>query len=95
MKRTIESALPILRQVKQAARHAFAWPGGYPLAVILEDGEAICPKCARAEYRQIAWSTIVGDHGGWAALGAQICEGEQHEACCHCGTTIAEERAGE
>jgi len=28
---------------------AFAWPGGYPLFYLMEDGEVICPKCANEE----------------------------------------------
>lgn len=26
---------------------AFAWPGGYPIAYTLPNGDTLCPKCAQ------------------------------------------------
>jgi len=31
----------------------FAWPGGYPLALLMADGEVIDARAARANYRLI------------------------------------------
>lgn len=33
--------------------NGFAWPGGYPCALLMHDGETICAKAARENYRQI------------------------------------------
>ena len=33
--------------------HGFAWPGGYPCALLMADGEVIDAQSARENYRQI------------------------------------------
>jgi len=35
----------------------FAWPGGYPLALLMADGEVIDARAARANYRLIRRAT--------------------------------------
>jgi len=37
--------------------HGFAWPGGYPCALLMEDGEVIDAQSARENYRQIRRQT--------------------------------------
>jgi hypothetical protein len=93
MKNNISKSIPVLAQVKHAIREKYAWPTGYPLSIVLEDAECLCPACAKQEYRQIAWATIVQDKGGWAAIGAQVEHGESECVCCHCGEVIAEDRS--
>lgn len=47
----------MLDQARHAARNKYAWPGGYPLALLMADGECICPDCAKREWKQVARAT--------------------------------------
>ena len=74
---------------KDCIRNPFAWPGGYPKYIFLEDGELICNKCARAEWRNMLWSTKHDLRDGWGIAGASIVwESEHGEYCSHCGTQL-------
>lgn len=51
----------------------YAWPGGYPLFYIMEDGSAICPDCLKKnldrarearEYCEKSWH-VVGYEINW------------------------------
>jgi hypothetical protein len=65
-------AIDALQQVKEAIRNEYAWPGGYPLSIICNDGAAICPNCAKANWHSIAHDTLKGWRTGWDVAGAQI-----------------------
>ena len=86
MGKTTEAAL-VLKDVKNAARNKYAWPGGYPLHVITSDGGCLCAGCVKAEFRLIADSVIRGIDDGWRAIGADI-NWEQEISCDHCGNAI-------
>lgn len=77
-----------IEAVKRAIREPFAWPGGYPVYVVLSDGSLLCRECARAEFHQIVRETKTANRdGGWRAIGAEILyEGAEH--CGHCGEPL-------
>jgi len=77
----------ILEKVKDAIRNPYAWPGGYPVYVVLADGELLCRDCARREYRNIADSTLHKHRDGWKAAGADILY-EGTEYCGHCSCEL-------
>lgn len=78
----------ILRTVRNAIRHPYAWPGGYPVYTVLADGALLCRECARRNYRRIADDTRNQDDG-WRALGAMILyETEQPEYCGDCNNEL-------
>ena len=79
---------PILEQVKSAIRSPYAWPGGYPVYTFMEDGELLCPDCARDNYPLIARSTVDRDRSGWAAIGAEVYWEGPAEPCEHCGKAL-------
>lgn len=79
----------VLYQVKRAARDRYAWPGGYPLVVVMSDGAVLCPNCARSEFRLIARATRDNDCSGWAAIGAEVFWEGSDEFCAHCSAAIA------
>ena len=81
-------ARSILRQVRSAIRSPYAWPGGYPVYTVMADGELLCAKCARSEYRQISEATRTNDRGGWAALGAEVYWEGADVHCAHCNTAL-------
>lgn len=68
------------------ARYRFAWPGGYALYAVTDDGAALCPNCCRSEYRRILESHP-GD--GWRVIGIDIVFSDEHEQCSNCDATIA------
>ena len=77
----------IIVQVKRAAKEQYAWPGGYPLFVILTDG-ALCTKCAKKELGLIAQSTASRSRDGWQALGVDINWEDSELYCDHCNRLI-------
>jgi len=79
----------ILEKVKDAIRNPYAWPGGYPVYVVMADGELLCRDCARKNYKLIVQhvddSNMFGD---WRALGAEVLwEGEDNH-CGHCSCEL-------
>ena len=76
-----------LHQVKNAIRQKFAWPGGYQISVICNDGAALCPDCAKANFQKIARDTLTGCRTGWDAAGAEILW-EGGNWCDQCGLTL-------
>lgn len=77
-----------LVQVREFARHPFAWPGGYPKVLVMQDGECLCSACARSEYRLISEATRGQARDGWAAVGVQLHMEGAPLACAHCGKQI-------
>lgn len=76
----------ILAQVKHVARHSYSWPGGYPLAVLMSDGESLCPACVKSEFTAIARATINHARDGWRAEGLFIHYEGGPLICAHCNT---------
>lgn len=81
-------ASKILRQVKQAIRSPYAWPGGYPLYVLMSDGEALSIDAAKAEWRQICRATIASYRDGWKAEAVVINWEDPELYCAHTGARI-------
>jgi hypothetical protein len=81
------NAATTLRAVKQAIREPYAWPGGYPVYIIMADGGPLSVKAAREHWRSIAHSTINGYGDGWAAYAAEI-NWESELFCAHSGERI-------
>lgn len=69
--------------LKDFIRHPFAFPGGYPKALLMGDGETLCSKCARENYRQMR--EAFRRQGCWYPEAVFIhYEGRALE-CGHCG----------
>ena len=77
-----------LRAVKQAIREPYAWPGGYPLYIVMADGEALSIDSARENWRSICHSTINGFRDGWQAYGAAVNWEDSDLICAHSGAKI-------
>jgi hypothetical protein len=61
-----------LSDIKQAIRNPYAWPGGYPISIITNDGAALCPFCAKDNSRSICHDTMKGWKTGWDCAGISI-----------------------
>lgn len=72
-------------EARHVARHEYAWPGGYQMAVVTTDGGLLCPDCVKAEWFNIADSARRNLADGWQpAATTLIYEGEETEYCSHC-----------
>lgn len=74
-----------LKALREFIRQPYAWPGGYPIVAVMTDGETLCAKCCRENYRQISTDTRQQNRrSGWCFEGVQLhLEGEP-EVCAHC-----------
>lgn len=77
-----------LRAVKRAIREPYAWPGGYPVYVVMHDGAALSCESARKEWRSIVASTLRGSRDGWRAAGTAINWEDPDLYCDHSGVRI-------
>jgi hypothetical protein len=81
-------------ELKQFIRsNGFAWPGGYPCALMMADGEQIDAKSAKENYKQILRAWKDGHANNWPDKQWQpVCffihwEGEPL-ICAHSGRSI-------
>jgi hypothetical protein len=68
----------------------YAWPGGYPIAYVMDDGDVLCARCVRDPSNPLHLS---GEADGWRLEGSQVLEGseEDHDGpvhCSHCNRTL-------
>ena len=75
-------------EVREAIRDKYAWPGGYPLYIVMEDGEALCVECGKQEYRLLAEASRDKDRSGWRPEAPEINYEDPDLYCCHCSTRI-------
>jgi len=78
-----------LQLVKHHLREGqFAWPGGYPLFFVLQDGCALCFGCARKEFRQIVWDHKHHCNTGWKVAAVDANWEDPSLYCDHCSKRI-------
>ena len=78
----------VLAQVRNAIRHPRTSLGGYPVYVVLVDGDLLCCECARDCYRLISYATRQRLGDGWQALGAEIYWEGPDMWCAQCGALL-------
>ena len=70
----------------------YAWPGGYAVVYVCDDGAALCAKCAKSEAPLILRSIHAGIRDGWRVIGCQTVEVADEfgdETCAHCGIHLS------
>ena len=82
----------LLAQVRSYIRAPYVWPGGYPLVLLMDDGEFLCADCARTDYREISVSTRHHHGDGYEAIAVEV-NWESAAFCADCGKEL--ERAYE
>ena len=75
-------------ELRQAIRAKYAWPGGYPLFVVMSDGEVLCIDCAKKEYKKIAYANRHNLRDCWKAEGTDVNWEDTSLYCCHCNNLI-------
>jgi len=74
---------------RKAVRNGpYAWPGGYPLYFICDDGGALCCACAKTERRNILESISNKARDGWNVRGMDINYEDSELTCDHCNKAI-------
>ena len=68
--------------------NAYAWPGGYPVYYLANDGEAICPECVTKERSQIFRSTHENQNDGWRIVAADVNYEDSALYCANCDKRI-------
>lgn len=64
----------IIRAAKDFAKYPYAFPGGYPLMLVMHDGECMCSKCTRENFALIGRSTRDESRDGWVKLAEMVGE---------------------
>jgi hypothetical protein len=79
-------------KLKAAIREKFAWPGGYEIFGVTNDGACLCTGCMRKEYKQIAYARLHNLQDGWRVEAISIdCYLEETVFCEHCNKPIGPE----
>ena len=66
---------------------AYAWPGGYPMIYLVDDGETLCPACANGENGSEASEDAL-PRSGWRLVAADVHWEGAPVVCAHCGAAI-------
>lgn len=77
----------LINNLKYAVRNQFAWPGGYALFGVMEDGGCLCRHCLKNEFKLILSSTRKEFRDGWRLNAIESCgeaELEGEETCDNC-----------
>lgn len=74
---------------RRAIRHGpYAWPGGYPVYFITQDGGALSFKTASEERRQILDSICRDINDGWRVVAMVVNWDDNSLFCDHTGEKI-------
>ena len=74
--------------IKQVAKDHFAWPGGYPLFLIMSDGECLCAKCTEQNIGLIVANTVSKEDGQWQAIAQDVNWEDESLSCANCNEPI-------
>ena len=75
-------------ELRKAIRAKFAWPGGYPIYLVMSDGGSLCMDCAKSEYPLIARSNRDNSRDGWKPEGVDVNWEDSALYCDHCSKRI-------
>lgn len=82
-------AIKALRDLKEAIRtNGAAWPGGYPLFAVLDDGEALSIKACKELFKELIWSTLRNMEDGLTVVAIDINYECPDLFCVHSGDRI-------
>lgn len=82
---TINSISDFRRAMRQGQH---AWPGGYPLYFITDDGEALSFEGARQNIRSIVDSIAHKTNDGWRIVAIDVNWDDSELLCAHTGKRI-------
>ena len=74
-----------IQAAKDFARQPYAWPGGYPLALITADGACLCSGCTRKDFRLICAESFQNTNCGFRVAGVEVNWENTDLNCDRCG----------
>jgi hypothetical protein len=66
----------------------YAWPGGYPMYFMTNDGEALSFEAVKENYRQVLHATKYKENNGWRVIGVDVNWENEGLYCSHTGDKI-------
>jgi hypothetical protein len=70
----------------------WAWPGGYEMFFIMDDGETLCIKCANDDTNPVHFKDENNNADGWRVEGfSHTGETDGFIGCTHCGRIISDD----
>jgi len=73
--------------LEEYKKNPYAWPGGYQLNAIMDDGEIMCHECV-CENEEVHEG---GEKDGWRVEGFEVYWEGPHDTCCHCNKLLESE----
>lgn len=68
------------------AQEMFAWPGGYEMFAVTDDGGILCNKCCKGEAETIA---LANEGDGWFVVAVDsMANCDESQYCDHCNRVI-------
>lgn len=77
-----------MQAVKSLIREPYAWPGGYPRYLVMNDGESLSAEAARENFALICRATLQRCDDGWRAFSVDINWEDDTLVCAHTGKPI-------
>ena len=77
------------KTLKEHIRHGkYAWPGGYPVYFITDDGAALSYDAVKENYREVLSAVKNHDNNGWKVIAADVNWEDGFLYCSHTGDKI-------
>jgi hypothetical protein len=67
---------------------SYAWPGGYPLFLLTDDGASLCFACVLAELPNVLRAIRAKVNDGWRVVGCDVNYEDEDNICSHCNARI-------
>jgi hypothetical protein len=77
-----------IRTIRQAVRSKYAWPGGYPMFLIMNDNGCLCMDCAKKEWKLISRSIKYSSDSQWEAIAVEVNWEDNSLQCDNCNKNI-------
>jgi hypothetical protein len=77
-----------IEHFKSFVRMPYAWPGGYPLFAVCNDGGCLCKSCAKKNARLILQDTRDSTRSGWQIAGIDANWEDPALYCDNCNARI-------
>lgn len=66
----------------------YAWPGGYPLFLVMSDGGCLCARCVDEERGRIHCAAVEKSRDGWRPMGVDVNWEDPDLFCDNCSARI-------
>ena len=77
------------QQFEEALKNgSYAWPGGYPLYLLMADGGTMHIKCAEKNRENIVDSIKTDTRDGWLPAAVDVNYEDEDMICCQCNEKI-------